>query len=376
MANLGGNPTQFTFITKDGKFPLGAQYERLAPFQKEGVARAGNGFGWGLIDREGHWIAGPNLATVSAFSEGLAAAALGAKYQHVSTWRWGYLDKSGNWVVKPQFVAALSFAEGLAAVFTQASSLTSKSKCGYIDRTGNWIISSQFEDCASFKNGLASVSLDGRIRKIDKTGVDTKMGSLEASLDYHEGLAVRVTPVAPDLAKKFGCDTFHEKCAGYVDTGGNWAIPARYSIASAFGELRPGIAHVSGDINGEYGSWYIDHSGNTVIDASNPLSYVEYGFSEGLAALRDPKNRPNGKFGFINGDGSWVIKPQFQNVTNFENGAAGVELDNLWGLIDKQGNWLLKPKFYDIITSGRSNLLQWSASDSEWQQWFAYEMRR
>lgn len=128
------------------------------------------------------------------------------------------------------------------------------------------------------------------------------------------------------------------------------------------------------------GKWgFIDRTGVTVVepqfDAIRP-------FHEGLAAVNvggavidmELSGRPvsvfaGGNWGFVDETGRVVIKPQFDAVTCFREGMAGVNLDgsvNLdavspatpassffeggrWGVIDRTGKIVIEPQFSDIF---------------------------
>lgn len=103
---------------------------------------------------------------------------------------------------------------------------------------------------------------------------------------------------------------------------GEIAIPAQYRRAWVFSE---GLAAVQK--NGMIG--FIDHKGHTVIDFKypyhgNPLS--EFTFKHGHCVAADT----TGKCGVINKQGEWIIKPEYDNVSAYEEYAivskAGVRM--------------------------------------------------
>lgn len=67
-------------------------------------------------------------------------------------------------------------------------------------------------------------------------------------------------------------------------------------------------------------------------------------FNEGLAAVKI-----NGKWGFINKKGKVIIEPQFENPISyrigFHEGLAAVRRDKKWGFIDKKGNVIVDFKY-------------------------------
>ena len=64
-----------------------------------------------------------------------------------------------------------------------------------------------------------------------------------------------------------------------------------------------------------------------------------------------------GKWGFINEKGEWVISPNYDNVGKFgTNGLAPVGLKNEYGYIDENGDIVIDLGRYDYVESfGVSN---------------------
>ncbi|MFM7328140.1 MAG: WG repeat-containing protein, partial [Bacteroidota bacterium] len=90
---------------------------------------------WGFIDKKGKTVIIPRFASVSGFSEDMAAV-LNDKQE------WGYIDDSGTLVIAHQFEYASDFTEGLAVAGTG-------DKKGVIDRTGKFRINPMFSEAQS-----------------------------------------------------------------------------------------------------------------------------------------------------------------------------------------------------------------------------------
>ncbi|MEG0513581.1 MAG: WG repeat-containing protein, partial [Clostridia bacterium] len=87
---------------------------------------------------------------------------------------------------------------------------------------------------------------------------------------------------------------------------------------------------------------YIDLDGQIAIDCSLH-DYIAIGsFSEGFA-----RYRKDGKFGYIDVSGSIAIEAKWTQATDFINGIAWVEFDDLKGCIDKHGHIVSGAKFSD-----------------------------
>ena len=92
--------------------------------------------------------------------------------------------------------------------------------------------------------------------------------------------------------------------------------------------------------NGKWG--YVNEHGKYIISPK----FEEAGdFIEGLARIR-----VHLKYGFINEKGKPKIRPQFDNARDFSEGMAAVMVYNLdnqpvWGYIDITGHFVIKPQY-------------------------------
>jgi hypothetical protein len=58
----------------------------------------------------------------------------------------------------------------------------------------------------------------------------------------------------------------------------------------------------------------------------------------------------NGKVGFADKFGSFIIPPKFDNAFSYlTDGQTAASVNKLWGLIDTKGNWVIEPKYGRII---------------------------
>lgn len=133
---------------------------------------------------------------------------------------------------------------------------------GYIDREGNMVIEPQYH----------------------------------AAWNFHEGLAA----VKVDWAR------------GYIDREGKYVVELKYQYAGPF---RDGKAKVMLDDVWEY----IDHEGKKVGDAE-PEKMVD-----DTVAPEEPTPMAKGKkFGYVDAEGKFVIKPKFIQAKPFSEGRAAV----------------------------------------------------
>ncbi len=114
---------------------------------------------FGIIDKNGDWIAEPKDWVLSEYSDGLCKAMENGKY--------GYIDVNGDWAIEPKFDNADNFYGGLAAVYDGETGLY-----GFIGKDGEWAIEPQYSLFMPFTDdGYAYASADGEnIHIIDKKG--------------------------------------------------------------------------------------------------------------------------------------------------------------------------------------------------------------
>ena len=121
---------------------------------------------------------------------------------------------------------------------------------------------------------------------------------------------------------------------GYIDKTGKLVILPQFYLASEFSE---GLAGVYYDkVGNRLIGGHIDKTGKIVTQGVGTER-----FSEGLAvASRD------GKSGYIDKTGEFVIPPQFYDAKNFSEGLAAVSWDNgqKRGFIDKTGKVVIQPQ--------------------------------
>jgi WG containing repeat len=92
---------------------------------------------------------------------------------------------------------------------------------------------------------------------------------------------------------------------------------------------------------------YIDTSGRTVLTI--PLARRAHPFGDGLAGVlivpSAEVSEDEGRWGFIDRAGKFVIKPQFDEVYGFSEGLGRVVVNRKWGFIDRQGKFVVEPQF-------------------------------
>jgi S1-C subfamily serine protease len=296
---------------------------------------------------------------------------------------WGFIDRTGTFVAAPQFVAVRDFSEGLAAV---AYGSDEKRRWGYVDRTGKIAIKAKYVSATNFKNGVASVRVGdaGRITSfyIKKAGELVPVGEHHKQAADIVAITKRKKKDGAyiyGLAKANGRKLIDEKYDSLeilappargvlVNDGGSTYLRTEFEEGRIY--LRAGIQAKQATILGKktevdclYG--IVRENGDLITDFD--YSYIE-AVGEGLVtfAIGGDTSRipcefawqPEGvRLGLLRlFDGSIVAPPQFEKLRRYSDGLAAAKKNGKWGWIDPSGNWVIAPTF-DFPSERRSPLL-------------------
>lgn len=69
------------------------------------------------------------------------------------------------------------------------------------------------------------------------------------------------------------------------------------------------------------------------------------------------KKNEDGKYGFVDGAGNWVIEPKFDEAEYFELGKAPVKIGDCWGIIESDGTWFREPAFEAVERSEDGDII-------------------
>ncbi len=166
--------------------------------------------------------------------EGLAALLLPrADHADGEALRWGFLAADGTLAIEPRFEEVSDFHHGLAAA-------QENGKWGYIDRRGQWVIAPRFDAASDFVQiGLATVSQDGQQMLIGRDGrvVGKLFGTEVENLVLGEGVPARVKIIERPYYRSL--------------QGERREAPRDFSIDSSFGDR--GLAVAINKEDGKYG---------------------------------------------------------------------------------------------------------------------------
>lgn len=235
---------------------------------------------------------------------------------------YGFSNKSGKPIIPPKYGAVKPFSEGLAPVYETG-------RWGFINSEGKMTIEPDFWDADNFSDGLAAIHQKGGWGYIDRTGKVVVQPRYLQARRFSEGVA----PVKGETGWLF------------VDNAGRPA--AGLSGFEDAKNFSGGLAAVKGG-----GKWrFITHKGKKKFD----LEFTKVSsFNEDLAAVQEEEN---GKCGFIDRLGHYVIRPVFEDAMPFSEGLAAVRLNKRWGYINKSGNMQIPndyPVFADAFIGGLS----------------------
>lgn len=135
----------------------------------------------------------------------------------------------------------------------------------------------------------------------------------------------------PPLPRGLGASD-ERSAVGFINNQGKLAIPFMFEDTRAQ-HFKCGLA--AAKLEGRWG--FIDLTGFFVI---NPVYEEVLPFSEGLAPVRVAK-----KWGLIDLGGRMRLPPKWDEVGQFVNGLANAHLDGQSGYINATGAWAISPTF-------------------------------
>jgi hypothetical protein len=255
-------------------------------------------------------------------------------------------------------------------------------KWGFMDRTGKIVIEPQFSDASDFFDGLAKIVTAHKSCFIDEKGKVVIPCNFDGAGDFREGLA----PV------RIG------RLWGYIDRSGRTVIAPKFQAASEFrdglgrvevwDQIRCGGQMYTKDDAPVYA--FVIHDILFTVETGCSAAHPRFGyvnkngafeikpnyswaddFSENLATVAEPGQS---KRAYIDKTGRVVIPSQFDQAFSFSEGLAAVEIGfreegrtvvaGKFGFIDKTGKFVIAPKF--SMAFGFSEGLAMASEDTLW----------
>lgn len=235
----------------------------------------------------------------------------------------GFINRAGKVVIPPKFETAEDFSEGLARIYVG-------SEAGFIDRTGKFVIPPIYATATNFENGRSLVSKEGKYSLIDKQGKTIAEIPYRVLGDFHAGLATVQRPRSTGADGKTVASAY-----GYINREGKMVIEPQFMPAGPFPDDGSGLA--VGGLNREW--VYFDRTGKIILRVSMEGKDRADGFHDGLLCFKE-----GFYWGFKNAAGNWAIAAKYDQVSDFKDGLARVELEGKWQWIDTSGKQVEAPK--------------------------------
>jgi hypothetical protein len=287
---------------------------------------------WGILDFHGNWIVHPDYAKVQSFGEVVVARkGLGFSIFHNHQFKFistnkplyslnenilvegdsgkvGMLNKYGKIIADPIYDEILAWGEFIELRSQGYSKLISNSGQVIFD------VKDEIQEVGGFSEAYFSIRKDNRWGFVDTSGKLRISNRYDSVYLFNDELA------AIKLRGKWG----------FINKEESIVIQPYYDHVSAFHD---GLAIVkSKNLSG-----IINKSGELVVE----ISFREIKrLSSGNYSVLDQ----NGRFGLINSNGSFLIRPSYEILDDTSLGII-VMRNNKWGLLDYNGNQLFKLEF-------------------------------
>lgn len=251
--------------------------------------------------------------------------------------KWFYTNLDGEIAIETDADMARLFRDGRAIVAYFEDPDGANRKYGIIDKEGNFIIEPNYLDAIDYNEGKTYIMNRQERGFIDKNGEFLFKLDSLVGYPYFEGLA-------PVSSKKY--------LFGYIDTTGKVVIEPKFDEAKRFSE---GLASVN--IDGKMG--FINKDGDYII---RPAYAFAQHFQDGHCFVGRATDTYEPIWGVINKSGLLTVNFQYETAKGFEFGIGVVSLDDEYYYIDPLGNKVIEHTF--TYAEEFKNGLAW-ASDKE-----------
>ena len=277
------------------------------------------------------------LEEVGVYSGGLCPVKIKGK--------WGYANEKGRVAIAAKYTNVGAFVGGIAPVADESG------KAYYIDNEGN-----KKRVILGVDNVVQLGLMYGEYFSLYN---GESWGFYNANNDFLFGGYEEATSIGNGIAGvRIGDDWTLVDCNGHALTADTYTAVARDGKDVIYRNDRLFAAK-----NGVY--CMLDGSGNIVGDEVFEDAQV---FNDTtFAAVKQ-----NGKWGFINNKGEFVIEPSYTDARSFSNGFAAVKVNDKWGFIDMENNMIIEPQFQDVRDfsgSGSAFVLM----DGDWECLLLYQ---
>ena len=195
-------------------------------------------------------------------------------------------------------------------------------KWGYIDDSGTETISAIYDDNRDFSNGLAIVNYQGYWGVINKQGEYIVDPSFRTLYSYSEGYA---------LAQNF------KEEYSLLDRNGKIVMNLPFAEVHTVHNRRIKVKN-------QLGYLFLDLSGNKINESVYPHATD---FKDGYAVVQN-----NDLYGLIDTSGSVVIPIEYHSIKHLYKGYFGVKNNSFWNIINLKNNQKLAKEYASIIQNG------------------------
>ncbi|WDF63583.1 WG repeat-containing protein [Flavobacterium sp. KACC 22763] len=258
--------------------------------------------------------------------------------------KFGLIRNDGTFAVEPKYSAAREFSDGLAAV-------KENGKWGFIDNTGAFVIPATFDSAKDFSSGICAIEKDAVWHYINKSGEIVNGNPKSDKLfDFHDGVAFfRQNDKVGLINNKFEIvlapkyDVIRAFYKGYARVALNdkWGIidtTGKEIAEVVYDEIGDGFNNTTWAKKGK--AYGLVHNG-VFIELPGVTEFGPFGTQDLIAAKKD------GKFGFVDFKGQWVLKPLFDKAKGFSQNLAPVCLRGKWGYTNLTGECIVQPTYTD-----------------------------
>lgn len=145
----------WVYTTADGK-PLVNEVFTYGEPMREGRAEVSTSDGWGVIDKQGHFVMPPMFEELhwDDYNNVIMAMEFG---------KWNVYDRNGQRLTKRSYQWLGEYNNGLCLAQRGG-------KCGFINLAGEMVIQPVWDDASGFSSGRATVYCDNKPYTIDTSG--------------------------------------------------------------------------------------------------------------------------------------------------------------------------------------------------------------
>lgn len=314
------------FVDREGNLKIPFYFDAINPFSKQGYAAVEIDEKWGIIDTNGKFLFEPQFEVIEdnafifdfMFEEGFEEISKLARAKQNG--KWGYISMDKKIKIDFQFDYAQEF-KGLNAIVYKGE------KQGIINQNGRYLVEPKYDMVLVLDKNPQGFSY--AVKDNDKLEFLDDTQTSRAIIDNSAAFNLF------DISQNLKWDKFlirkNEKF-GVVNLKGKEILPAKYQEINIF---------ENSTLVREDNEYHLLNKNNDKIfsNGENQLYF------EGDRAVA----QANSKYGMINQDGKWVIKPEYDFLENFKNNRAAFIKNDKLGFLDENGNEVIKAKFDNLI---------------------------